>query len=170
MKWMPLPKATKEQVGSENLQVAPLNAYCFINGNIAEEKVEAAELFLQFCHTDMMMEEFTELTGMFKPYNYEVSSEKMTASTKSVMDVRANSRIVYPMDDNPVYLYSTQSFRLAELFYSKYSVQDGTSLDMGAIMIQKDDEGYKYDIATIFEGFRKHRQDLWGGFQNVIEE
>lgn len=171
MKWMPLPKATEAQVGSENIQVAPLNSYCFINANIAEEKAEAAELFLQFCHTDMMMEEFTELTGMFKPYEYEVDDEKMTASTKSVLEVRENSRIVYPMDDNPVYLSSTQNFRLAELFYSKFNAQDGASLDIGSILIRKDDKGYIYNVDDIFEGLLKYRQkELWTTLESVIEE
>lgn len=171
MKWMPLPKATEAQVGSENIQVAPLNSYCFINANITEEKVEAAELFLQFCHTDMMMEEFTALTGMFKPYEYEVSNDKVTASTKSILEVRENSRIVYPMDDNPVYLSSTQKFRLAELFYSKFNLEDGPSLDIGSIMIRKDDKGYLYNTEEVFKGLLKYRQDdLWVTLESVLEE
>lgn len=171
MKWMPLPKASEAQVGSENIQVSPLSSYCFINANIAEEKVEAAELFLQFCHTDAMMTEFTEITGMFKPYNYEVDAEKMTASTKSIMEVRENSHIVYPMDDNPVYLYASQQFRLAELFTTKYDAGEDPSLHIGTIMRRKEGANYLYDAEDCFKGLLKRRQDqLWPTLESAIEE
>lgn len=171
MKWMPLPKATEEQVGSENIQVSPLSSYCFINANIAEEKVEAAELFLQFCHTDAMMEEFTEITGMFKPYNYEVSDEKMTASAKSLLEVRENSRIVYPMDNNPVYVYSSQQFRLAELFTTQYDASEGESLDLAAILNKKEGTNYLYDYIDVFKGLLSYRQkNLWPTLETVIQE
>ena len=42
-KLMPLPKATAELVGTENLMISPLNAFCFIKSDIAEEKKEAVE-------------------------------------------------------------------------------------------------------------------------------
>lgn len=171
MKWMPLPKASEAQVGSENIQVAPLSSYCFINANIAEQKAKVAELFLQFCHTDAMMEEFTAITGMFKPYNYEVSAEKMTPSAKSILEVRENSRIVYPMDDNPVYLYASQQFRLAELFTTKYDAGQDSSLDIGAILIRKEGANYLYDSVDLFKGLLTYRQkSLWPTLESAIQK
>lgn len=169
MKWMPLPKATEEQVGSENIQVSPLDTYCFINANIAEEKVEAAKLFLQFCHTDEMMEEFTRITGMFKPYNYDVDESGMTESEKALAEVRENSRVVYPMDNNDIYTFSAISFRLADLMRSRCEVGTAASTDIAALMTSKDGKEYKYDYKDLFAGMLEYRKNtLWPSFKSVI--
>lgn len=170
MKWMPLPKATQAQIGSENVQVSPLDTYCFINAKIAEEKVEPAKLFLQFCHTDAMMEEFTKITGMFKPYNYEVDEADMTESEKALAEVRENSRVVYPMDYNDVYVSSAISLRLANLMQSRAEVGTAATTDIAALMTSKDGQEYKYDFKELFDGILEYRKTtLWPGIMSTIE-
>lgn len=170
MKWMPLPKASKKQVGSENIQVSPLDTYCFINANISEEKVDAAKKFLQFCHTDAMLQEFTKITGMFKPYNYEVDESEMTESEKALDEVRNNSRIVYPMDNNDVYIYSAISFRLADLFRSRCEAGSAASTDIPALMTSKDGQEFKYNFKDLFVGFTDYRKNtLWPTLESVIK-
>lgn len=170
MKWMPLPKATEAQIGSPNVQVSPLDSYCFINANINEDKAEVAKLFLQFCHTDEMMAEFTEVTGMFKPYDYELKEGTTTSCVESVIEIRDNSRMLFPMSDHPVYTYSAINFRLANLFTSKYDASASSTPIMSTVLTIKDGTGYKYDFMDYWEGIVLSRRDiLWPSLEAAIK-
>ncbi|MBQ2986756.1 MAG: hypothetical protein IJE23_04665 [Tyzzerella sp.] len=170
MKWMPLPKATEAQIGSPNVQVSPLDSYCFINANIADSKVEVAKLFLQFCHTDAMMAEFTEVTGMFKPYDYALTEGKSTDCVESVVEIRENSRMLFPMSDHPVYTFSAINFRLANLFTSKYDSNAAATPIMSTVLTAKDGTEYKYDFMEYWKGMVQNRKEiLWPTLEDVLK-
>lgn len=169
MKWMPLPKATKEKIGSENILVSPLESYCFINANIAEEKAEAAKLFLQFVHTDEMMAEFTEMTGMFKPYDYELNDGTNTTCVDSVIEVKANSRMLFPMSNNKIYSYAAVSFRPANLMTTRYNTSEPATPIIASVLTQTDDFGYKYDYMEYWNGMVNYRKDeFWLTLEEVL--
>ena len=168
-KWMPFPKANESKIGSENLIVSPLDSYCFINANIADEKKELAEAFIQFCHTDESLEEFTATTGMKKPYNYEVDDSQMTSFGKSVLEVVENSRVVFPKSNNELYVYSSINFRLANLMASMYD-NDKQTTNMSLPLTEKRDGEYTYDFMDYYKGILSYRENtLWSTFGNVLK-
>lgn len=168
-KYMPLPKANKEAVGTENLWVSPLESYGFLNPNIKEEKVELATTFLQFCHTDESLNAFTSITGIFKPYNYEFDESKLTPYSKSVAEALDNSRVVYPKSNNDLYIYSPKSFWLASLFTTEYEAGK-YSWNVTLPMTQKDGAKYTFDYAQYFDGLLIYRKDnLWKTFSSVLK-
>ncbi len=170
LKWMPLPKATTAQVGSENILVSPLDSYCFINANIKEEKVEVAEKFLAFCHTDAMMAEFTEMTGVVKPYEYEVDTEKLTSFAKSVVEASENSKVVFPKSNNELYRFGALNFRLANLYSSIYDTAQPASSNASTVMTNKEGSNYRYDLMDYYKGMLTYRRDsLWTTFGNVLQ-
>ena len=168
-KHMPLPKANESLIGSESLWVSPLESYGFLNPKIKEEKVELATTFLQFCHTDESLAAFTSITGMFKPYNYEVDDSDMTSYSKSMLEAIENSRVVYPKSNNELYAYSPMSFWTASLFTTEQEAGK-YSWNVTLPLTQKDGETYTLNYADCFEGLLTYRKDnLWKTFDAVLK-
>lgn len=169
MKWMPLPKATKKQVGSENIMVSPLDSYCFVNANIDDAKLDVAKKFLQFCHTDEMMAEFTETTGVVKPYTYDVDTSKLTPFVASVVEASANSKVVFPKSNNEVYRYGAINLRLANLFGSVYDANETHTTNITMPLSSKTGAEYKYDFMDYYKGMLTYRRDnIWSTFKSVL--
>lgn len=168
-KQLPLPKADESKIGSENIWVSPLESYCFINPTIKEEKVDVATKFLQFCHSDESLKQFTKITGVLKPYDYELDESELTPYTQSMLEATRNSKVLYPKSNNDLYTYSPMSFWLASLFTTeietgKYSVNIPTPLT------QKSGKDFKLNYADCFNGLMKYRRDnLWRTFDTVLK-
>lgn len=168
-KYLPLPKANESLIGSENLWVSPLESYCFLNPNISKDKVELATTFLQFCHTDESMTEFTSTTGILKPYEYEIDESKVTPYVQSVLDATEKSRVVFPKSNNDLYTYSPNSFWGASLYTVEYE-SGKYSWNVTLPLTQKDGETYTMDYAECFDGLLTYRKDnLWTTFDAVLK-
>ena len=77
--FMPLPKATQEKVG-EDFNVLEVNrSICFVNGNLEAKKATVVKEFLQFCHTNKSLAEFTSKTYTCKPYEYTMTEAELNA-------------------------------------------------------------------------------------------
>ena len=169
-KIMPLPKATEEFVGTENIMVSPLDSFCFIKADIAEERKEAAVKFLQFVHTDAQMTEFTKMTGLTKPFDYKVDEEGLTSFAQSILETTENSRIVYPMSDNKVYTYSPSTFRLAILLRSAYNPDIGYRDNIVTALAETKNGNYVYDTEDYIKGIYDYRKNtLWKTFDNILK-
>lgn len=169
-KIMPMPKATKEDIGSENLVVEALDTYCFIKSNIAPEKIDLATKFLQFVHTDEQMKEFTTITGLLKPFEYEVDTDKLTSFAKSVVEYTSTARTALPNDSNELYSYSPADFRIPKFIESKYA-GDKEAADMITDIITAKNSGkYIYTAQDYFNGIINNRKNVrWKNYSNVIK-
>lgn len=122
--FMPFPKATDEQVGDPRTVVSINDSICFINSRTTGVRLELSKLFLQYCHTDRMLSEFTKITSMTKPYFYELGEEDEAELTfygeqiYSLKDPDGNTDIVYPYSDNPLFLNNFASFHPYEWGFS----------------------------------------------------
>lgn len=169
-KVMSFPKATADKVGEESVMVNVLDCYGFIKSNIAPEKIEVATKFLQFVHTDALMAEFTEMTSLRKPYNYEIDEEALTPFAKSMFETVDASTIVYPMNDNDLYCYSPTDFRLVKLVTSKYSPELGATDGIADVLTQKTNSKYSYSAQNYLEGILEYRQnEQWPQYKNVLK-
>lgn len=169
-KIMPFPKATEEYIGSENLMISPLESFCFIKSDIAEEKKEAAIKFLQFLHTDAQMQEFTKLTGLTKPFSYEYDTENLTSFAKSILEVQENSRIVYPMSNNPVYNYVPDQFKVVLQLRSAYNPSVGYRDNIIYALSEKNGSDYAYDTEDYIKGIYEYRKNTqWKTFDKILK-
>lgn len=167
-KVMPFPKATKDKVGSETITVSPMDCYGFINANT--DQADLAKMFLQFCHTGENMKDFTETTGVMKPYTYSVDDSKLTSYAKSYLEMADNTRSLFPISNSKVYVYSPAEFRVARLMTTKYSSdQDGTSNISNALTLTSGSE-YQYSTKNIFEGYYNYRKNVqWTAYNNLLK-
>lgn len=169
-KVMPLPKATKADIGSENVIVESMDSYCFIKSNIAPEKIDVATKFLQFVHTDAQMEEFTQLTGLLKPYQYDVNTDELTSFSKSMIEYVNSGRTALPTDSNDLYTYSPSDFRLVRFMRTKYA-SDRDSTDMPSIVLTTKSGGkFVYTAEDYYKGIINYRKNgLWKNFEKVLK-
>lgn len=168
-KYMPFPKADESKVGSENLWISPLESYCFLNPAIKEEKVELAAKFLQFCHSDESLKAFTEITGILKPYEYEIDESELTSYSKSVIEATENSTVLLPKSNNKLYAYDSISFWLAN-FYVGYFSSGTSSYNVIMPLIEKNGNEYASDYKDLFQSIVKYRKDgLWPTFDSVLK-
>ena len=80
-KYMPLPKATSEQIGENACNIDFDFAYSFVSANTAKEKVSIAADFIQFLHTNEQMVKFTKITNTIKALNYTMDDDDLAELT-----------------------------------------------------------------------------------------
>lgn len=169
-KVMPLPKATQEDVGSENVVVSALDSYCFIKSNIAPEKIEVATKFLQFVHTDAQMAEFTQMTSLTKPYDYEVDTEGLTSFAQSMIEMMNSSRVALPMDTNELYTYAPADFRLVRLMRTKYAPDKEDTDGIVSILTTTEGGSYIFSAEDYYKGIVDYRQNYqWKDYEAVLK-
>jgi len=76
--FMPIPKPTKKEVGQDKTLITLNNSMAFINATTSEEILPLAKEFLKFCHTDEVMNIFSQTTSMMRPYNYELTDDTLS--------------------------------------------------------------------------------------------
>ncbi len=125
-KFMPLPKATEEEVGSGLTLLESQNSYAMVRKNMPEKYVPLAKLFVQFCNTEKSLKEFTMLSGLPRALNYEMKESELntlTSFSKSVFEMKSdkNTQIAYQLSSNPLYADNTTKFnKYKSLAYSSY--------------------------------------------------
>ena len=76
---MPLPKATKEKIGEDYSVMEVNSSICFVRGNVDKKKDALIKEFIQFCHTDESLREFTSITYTTKPFEYTMTTDELNA-------------------------------------------------------------------------------------------
>lgn len=125
--FLPYPKSSADKLGKNILEGNI--GYCYINGNIKEEKKEVAKLFLQFAYTNESLAEFTKITGATKGVSYTLSDEQYDALSyweKTVWKCRENSEMVYGFSTSPLYIGQSNRFRH---YLNLTSSKDGNTYD-----------------------------------------
>ncbi len=115
--FLPLPKATNEQIGEGVTMTTTEVSLGFIKSSISEEKIELAKTFLKFCYTDESLNEFTQTTGLPAALQYELEQDiydGLSAFGKSVCDVK--NTVVKPYGNNDIFKNNYQSYILMFTF------------------------------------------------------
>ena len=77
--WLPLPNATKEQVGkNKNTLVNNINSLCFVKKGLNDVKKQLALDFVQLMNSDESLVDFTVQTNAFKDLTYDLSSAQVS--------------------------------------------------------------------------------------------
>lgn len=118
---MPLPKATKDQIGETFTVLDTHNSLGFINANCNAQELALAKLFLQYANTDESIVEYTVTTNTPKALVYDLDDEdlaKMSYFGRSVWNIRENCNVVYPFSTNPIFLNNQQALSYQNMFES----------------------------------------------------
>lgn len=77
--WLPLPNATKEQVGkNKKTLVNNINSLCFVKKGLNDVKKQLALDFVQLMNSDESLVDFTVQTNAFKDLTYDLSSAQVS--------------------------------------------------------------------------------------------
>ena len=115
-KFMPLPHASKAEIGQKRTVLDTLYSLCFMKKNIDPMKKPIAIDFIKFVNTHDQLVKFTQTTNTVKSLEYTLTpDEKETLTTfgKSVVNMREGADVVYP------YATHARFKRGSTLFYYK---------------------------------------------------
>ncbi len=76
--WLPLPSATREQVGkNNNTMVNIVNSLCFVKKGLNDVKKQLAFDFVQLMNSDDALVDFTVQTNAFKDLEYDIKPDQV---------------------------------------------------------------------------------------------
>lgn len=92
---MPTPKISESALGKRTITTGG-NSVCFMNGKCPENKVKVSKMFIQYAHTEAKLREFTEITDIPRPYDYEIGESfgKLSYFGKDLWQLRSSSDII----------------------------------------------------------------------------
>ena len=87
--WLPLPRfigtdGIANQTNEKTIMYSGINANnggWMLSANVEEEKKDLALGFIEFCNSEQMMARYTEITGILRPYKYDMSQEQINGMT-----------------------------------------------------------------------------------------
>ena len=103
---MPTPKADDESSAEGRTYCALTSGASVAAISKYSKNQEICKEFLRFCHTDKALNIFTQYTGVFKPYDYDLTEEaynNMSYYGKHVADTRDEISVVYAMPRDQKY-------------------------------------------------------------------
>ncbi|MBO5214752.1 MAG: hypothetical protein J6B79_01005 [Clostridia bacterium] len=121
---MPLPKATKEQIGEPFTLLDSHNSIAFINANCSKSELDLAKTFLQFANTQESLVEFTLTTNAPKALNYELTNEQINEMThfgKSLWSIKESGNVVYPLSTNEFFKDNQSALNYHDFFQADIS-------------------------------------------------
>lgn len=74
---LPLPRATRAEVGTPTANVCDHYSSIFINSNCPDDRLDAAKELFSFLQNESSLLTFTYYTNMFRSLNYEISDERL---------------------------------------------------------------------------------------------
>ncbi len=116
---MPLPVQATGRVtegnGKSQTSLDISNSYAFINKHAAktENQIKTAKMFIQFCYTDISLQNFTMKSGVTKDVNYTLTDEQYNSLTyfqKSAWDMKTKGSIVILTSGNSIYTNNSSVF------------------------------------------------------------
>ncbi len=153
--FLPMPKVNAEAAGEQTLFSAN-SSFGFINKECPN--MELAKEFMKFLHTDAEMSKFSAKTSISRSLNYEVSAEdKLTATYfgKSLIEMRENSKVVYPYSSLEFVINNADAFTESAWFMN--STANGSTHNNPFL-------AFKNGTATAedyFNGLYTYQRTMW---------
>ena len=132
--FMPFPKATEAQLGSQWTVQELFNSAGFIKASIPQNRVEIAKTFLQYCHTQQSLAEFSVETNTMKAFNYSLDDEQNKLSNwgKQMYNLHSAAAWVTPYAQNQMYLHSAEIKWESQVDGAPYNNPARDIMDKGA--------------------------------------
>lgn len=170
--FMPLPKATSEQVGESRTLYDVYFPECFVRSTASSTQQKIAKDFLAYAYSDQGLVNFTKTTHGVISVKYEIPAsvvDSMNAYGKSIADFKnkeyknAGANMVYPLGDNEVYNYHHSYFDIVKGTGLSSKINNVTqSYPSSFIKNSLDSSAYpsiKKMVAEYFNGMYKYASD-----------
>ena len=106
-RYLPIPKVSEEEIGSQQSTIMCLNMSTFITDDIDEVQEKVAKLFLKNIFRREGLLNFMRITGQMRPYTIELTEEEYGSFTefgRSNYDLHTNTEILFKPSYNSLYL------------------------------------------------------------------
>lgn len=126
LRFMPLPKATDDEVGKGLTLLESQKSFMMIRSDIPEKYVPICKLFLQFCNTQENLEEWNVQSNTPKALQYEISEanfKRLTPFAQSILTMKndENTKVIYQLSTQPLFADNMTLFKKHEsLAYGAY--------------------------------------------------
>lgn len=142
--FMPLPKATADKVGEKYSVMEVNSSTCFVRGSVDKKKDALIKEFIQFCHTEESLREFTSITYTTKPFNYTMTDAEVAAMPYWGQEMyRLHNEKAYVSSYSTSTIYKRNASKFTQLWEGTMfeSVVDGKSYkDVTIAMIPQQDK------------------------------
>lgn len=105
-KLLQLPKATENDIGEVATYANNMHALCFVNANVAPEKIDLVNSFVRFCFSDESNINFNLLTGCPRAMGYTLDDnqrKQLSMFGNHVYDLTRNSAITFAYANHDIY-------------------------------------------------------------------
>lgn len=124
--FMPLPKATREQVGKHNNNFLNImDSLCFVKAGLSGKMYELAVKFVQYMNTDKAYEDFTAKTNAFKNFNYTLSDTTIASLSnygKDLYEKRKTYDLINLYNNNEQFYNTTYTIQ----YQARYAIGTGS--------------------------------------------
>lgn len=162
-KWLPAPKIDDEHLGTPVL-VDGIWSAAFVSSKIAPEKIDLAKLFLQYCHTDENLRQFTVVTNTSKGYSYDLEEEdyaKLSSYGKSIWDARSSGIVLHAYSGNNLFKNNAGGFYWGEVenyFITASATNPSKAMEAGTSAVDW------------FNDIKKYRDaDRWNTYESYFD-
>ncbi len=154
---MPIPHATEENVGKDQIYLGGLNSCVFMSSYITDKgHVAAAEAFLKFVHTEESLKQFTRATGATRPFEYDFTDEELLALpyyTQSSWNIHKNETIIDPKSNSSLLINNYEKFNLD--FHGFEASISGVSYPDPIVALKT------HSVKDYFKGMVTYKQGVW---------
>lgn len=154
--FLPVPKADSSRAGDQTM-ISLNNSYAFINKD--SQNMEAAKEFMRFLHTDAEMSKFTAKTSITRSLNYSIlEADRSTATNfgKSLIDMRSQSKVVYPYSSVKLVLDNADAFSEVKWFSTTRVGSNEITSPMLAFQAENPVSAENY-----FKGLFTYQENQW---------
>ena len=125
--WMPLPKATQEQVGQGQTFYDVYFPECFVNASSKGGALSAAKDFLRFAYSDPALVSFTKTTGALKAVKYQIPEEDLAGMNAYGRSVAALKNAEYAGDGSVSFVYPLAGNSLYRNHHAYFDIVNASS-------------------------------------------
>ncbi len=157
--FMPLPKATKGQVGERSTLFNCLSSSVFVSSRVEEWKKPLVEDFLRFIGSDEIIKDYMLTSNSSVALDVtltEAEAEGLSDFGKSALKIRVNADTVSPYSTNRLFLKNENYFSAQEFWGATFAL---------ASPIQYPAEAFRKNNVSVvdyFNGMIKNRGESWG--------
>jgi hypothetical protein len=130
----------------------------------AEEELELAKKFVQYCFTDAKNKEYTQMTGVPRAFEYNFNAEEyknLSSFGQSLWDMvkSGNATILYPQSKNSYYLDKVKTLQPGSFFATKINNSQYNNMQFDSI--QEVIQEKNISPETAFRGIYEYQKDRY---------
>lgn len=156
--FLPLPKATKSQIGEESTLFNCLSSSVFVSSRVQGWKKPLVEDFLRFIGSDETLKDYIQTTNSSVALDVtltEAEEETLSYFGKSVLSVQRNAKTLYPYATNALVLRNEEAFSINNYWGATFAL--ATPFEYFAEAVRKNN----VSVVDYFKGMKKSRSESW---------